>query len=85
MRFNVYTRPDGAFLLVPDCMTASREAEALHGPLAFCDTIDSDEYPVPALWDRVAAEIDQLSFAVLQPAVGRQMLGIDCQDHRARA
>lgn len=82
--FNVYTRPDGAYLLVPDCMLTPLEAEATHGPLTFCETIDSDRYPVPALWERVMDEIDQMSFAVLQATVGRQMLDLDCKDRQDR-
>jgi hypothetical protein len=77
--FNIYTRPDGAFLLVPECMEASRAAEVQHGPLHFCGTINSSEHPVPALWNRVLSETDDHSFAVLQESVGKQLLDIRCR------
>ena len=79
MIFSVYTRPDGAYVLVPDCLRVPRSAEALHGPLEYCDSIDSEAHPLPALWERVLDEIDQMSYAVLQAAIGRQMLGLDCE------
>jgi len=77
--FTVYTRPDGAYLLIPDCLRVPPTAEAAHGPLEYCDTVDSDQHAMPALWERVMAEVDQMSFAILQAAVGRQMLGLDCK------
>jgi len=77
--FTVYTRPDGAYLLIPDCLHVPRAAEVAHGPLQYCETVDSEEHAMPALWERVMAEVDQMSFAILQAAVGRQMLGLDCE------
>ena len=79
MIFTVYTRPDGAYLLIPDCLHVPRSAEAEHGPLEYCETVDSEQHALPALWERVIAEVDQMSFAILQAAVGRQMLGLDCK------
>ena len=85
MIFTVYTRPDGAYLLIPDCLHVPRAAEVAHGPLQYCETVDSEEHAMPALWERVMAEVDQMSFAILQAAVGRQMLGLDCEISRLRA
>lgn len=78
MIFSVYTRSDGACLLVPECMTAPHAAESRYGPLKYRARIDSGDFPVPAIWDRVSAEIDDHFYAVLQAAVGHHLLGIDC-------
>ena len=83
MIFNVYTRLDGAYVLVPECMTASLEAQRLHGPLEYCDRLDSDEHPFPGLWELVVRETDEHSFAVLQEPIGKQLLGIDCPNEDA--
>lgn len=83
MKFTVYSRPDGAYVLVPDCMLASQEAHSIHGPLTFCDSLDSEAYPMPAIWETVMSEVDQRSFAVLHPLIGQQLLGLDCEQLRA--
>ena len=79
MLLNVYTTADGRFLLVPECMSASLEARRLHGPLEFCVRIDSRDYPYPELWLRVLSEIDEQMFAVLEPAVGKWLMELECQ------
>jgi hypothetical protein len=79
MLLNVYTTADGHFMLVPDCMAASMDARRLHGPLEFCTRIDSHDYPYPELWLRVTAEIDEHSFAILEPAVGKWLMELECQ------
>ena len=71
MIFGVYTRPDGAYLLVPDCMKASAEAETLHGPLKFLELMDWPEEPLPDVWKTMMTELDGHSFVVLQDAVAR--------------
>jgi hypothetical protein len=68
MIFGIYARPDGAYLLVPECMTASAEAERLHGPLKFVEMMDWCEEPVPDIWKTVIGELDAHSFVVLPDA-----------------
>ena len=78
MVLTVCTRPDGSYVLMPESAKAMQAASATHGPLEFCERIDSDEFPIPSIWGRVFAEIEENQFAVIQPAIGRQLLGIDC-------
>lgn len=66
MVFNAYSRRDGALVLVPDCFVASRDAEARHGPLVFIGLIDHETHPLPAIWERVLADVDRQSYAVVR-------------------
>ncbi len=68
MIFSIYTRLDGGYVFVPSCMQASMEAERLHGPLRYLDSLEWSEGSLPAVWDTVMAEVDAHSFAVLQDA-----------------
>lgn len=74
MIVGIYSRPDGAYLLVPDCMTASAEAQRLHGPLKFVELMDWSEDPLPEIWETVIAELDAHSFVVLQDATVKFLL-----------
>lgn len=74
MIFGIYTRPDGAYLLVPECMKASAEAQRLHGPLKFLEMMDWTEEPVPDIWKTVMGELDIHSFVVLQDAAVQCLL-----------
>lgn len=66
MVFRAYARRDGALVLVPDCLIASRDAEARHGPLAFVGRIDHEQQPGAAIWARVLDDIDRQSYAVVR-------------------
>lgn len=66
MVFIAYSRGDGALVLVPDCFVAPRDAEARHGPLAFAGRIDHETHPLPGVWERVLADIDRQSYAVVR-------------------
>lgn len=81
MIFGIYTRPDGAYLLVPECMKASAEAERIHGQLKFLEMLDWSEEPNPAIWKAVMAELDEHSFVVLQDAVDTYLLESDASDY----
>ena len=85
MTLTIYTRPDGAYVLVPDSIEAIREAEARHGPLVHCERIDSEDFPIASIWNRVFSEIDDHLFAVVQPAIGRHLLGVECPGDTAFA
>ncbi|TCZ88333.1 hypothetical protein [Lysobacter sp. N42] len=66
MIFRAYARGDGALLLVPDCLVASRDAERRHGPLLFIGRIDDRHLADQAVWNRVLADIDRQSYAVVR-------------------
>lgn len=68
MIFGIYTRPDGAYLLVPECMQPSVEAEKLHGPLKFLELMDWCEEPLPDIWTTVMTSLDEHSFVLFQDA-----------------
>lgn len=76
MIFRAYARPDGAYLLVPDCLVASRDAESRHGPLRPVGYLDSDAQPDSALWQRVVGDIDRQSYAVVRQETGRRLLAV---------
>jgi hypothetical protein len=85
MLFAIYTRPDGAYVLVPDHVPPSVDAQNGTGPLTFCETINVNDHPHPAVWERVNAEIDRHSFAVLHATVAERFLSPHCGEARARA
>lgn len=62
----------GGFILVPDCMKASRAAEALYGPLRHCGSIDTAKLPA-ALGGSVEQDIEQELFAPLSPGLAMQL------------
>jgi hypothetical protein len=53
--------------------------------LTFCETINVNDHPHPAVWERVNAEIDRHSFAVLQATVAERFLTPHCGEARATA
>jgi hypothetical protein len=69
MIFKAYRRQDGAVVLVPECMLASKEAESRHGPLAYAGLVDSSCVADPAAWRRVLADIDRQSYAVVRSSL----------------
>lgn len=73
MIFNAYERDDGALVLVPDCFVASRDAEARHGPLVHVGRIDARLLPEPRIWQRVLADMDRQSYAVVRGSM-RELL-----------
>ncbi|GAB2518957.1 hypothetical protein [Lysobacter humi (ex Lee et al. 2017)] len=66
MFFEAYRRPDGALLLVPDCMLASREAQLRHGPLVALGRVHADPDRDDALWRRVLTDIDRQSYSIVR-------------------
>lgn len=61
----VYWGGEG-FVLVPDCIVASREAERRFGPLTFCGSLDTQGLSED-LTARIDQEIDERSFVRLNP------------------
>ena len=74
MDFKAYRRPDGAYVLVPDCLVASRDAQARHGPLALVARFDAPCTPDDPVWARVLADIDRQSYSVVRRDTGEQLL-----------
>jgi len=79
MEFKAYRRPDGAYVLVPDCLVASRDAQARHGPLVLVARFDSTCPQDDPIWGRVLADIDRQSYAVVRRDTGEHLI------HRAAA
>jgi hypothetical protein len=74
MDFKAYRRPDGAYVLVPDCLVASRDAQARHGPLALVARFDAPCSPEDPVWHRVLADLDRQSYAVVRRETGEQLV-----------
>jgi hypothetical protein len=80
VKFDIYTRTDGAYVLIPEGSAVLREIESLYGELTFCETIDERDYPIAAIWQTVHGALERTSHAVLAEAIGRRLLGLDCED-----
>ena len=76
MDFKAYRRPDGAYVLVPDCFVASRDAQARHGPLVLVARFDAPCPPEEPIWHRVLSDLDRQSYAVVRRETGEQLLQI---------
>jgi len=74
MDFKAYRRPDGAYVLVPDCLVASRDAQARHGPLMLVARFDAPCPPEDPIWNRVLADLDRQSYAVVRRETGDQLM-----------
>lgn len=74
MDFRAYRRPDGAYVLVPNCLVASRDAEVRHGPLALVATFSVDCAVDDPVWHRVLGDIDRQSYAVVRRETGEKLL-----------
>lgn len=77
MIFKAYARRDGAFVLVPDCLIASRDAELRHGPLVYVGHVDASRHEEPAVWNRVLADIDRQSYAVVRSSISQLLIPDD--------
>jgi hypothetical protein len=74
MDFKAYRRPDGAYVLVPDCLVASRDAQARHGPLVLLARFDATCPADDPVWNRVLEDLDRQSYAVVRRQTGEQLL-----------
>ena len=68
MRTRVYSQQHGSFLLVPDCMVASAEAEHKFGPLQDWGCAETDHFPAD-LKELIEREFDARSYALLPDEV----------------
>jgi hypothetical protein len=73
MKFAVYVKSNGSYVLIPVSLAG---AEYIHGPLQYCDTIDSDAYPLPTLWAAVMTAVNLQMCAEVQDVIGRDILGV---------
>ena len=76
MDFKAYRRADGAYVLVPDCLVASRDAQARHGPLTLVARFHANVAATDPIWDRVLVDIDQQSYAVVRRDTGDRLLSL---------
>lgn len=83
MVFTGYLRNDGALVLVPECFLASREAHARHGPLRFAGHFESDSQPGAKLWERVLADMDRQSYAIVRHETGQGLACVERMQQRA--
>lgn len=74
MELALYTSTAGRCVLVPDCFLPSAESERRYGPLRRCGSVHLAEPVDDALWQRVLAELDRRSFAVLRRNDARRLL-----------
>ena len=61
-----------AWLLVPDCMQASRAADRRYGPLEFLGEIEHESLEA-AEWKSVLAGLDAESFATIPEGTARRL------------
>ena len=76
MKFAVYAQPGDTYLLIPDCLSG---ADYIYGSHR-CGTIESDEYPLPALWAAIAVEVDARACAEVQGVIVRRLLGLGYEE-----
>ena len=82
MNCNLFACADGGYLVTPECMLASTEAQALHGTVQrFLGVIDCALFP-EEMRLFVEAEIEQHAFAFIARHAGDQVLAIR---HNVRA
>lgn len=72
MSFRLYASSAGDFLLVPECMQASRSADAQFGPLTFLGCVDPLALSTDVLGD-VWAQLDANPFAIIDEASARSL------------
>lgn len=72
MSFRLYASSAGEYLLVPECMQASRAATDRFGPLTFLGCADPMALTPDELGD-VWVQIDAASFAVVDEQLARAL------------
>lgn len=83
MKFDVYTRNDGCYVMMPEGSVGMDGVVAMYGELLFCETIDPADYPLPAIWDTVNNELERYDHVVLPESIGRRLMGLHCDDGHA--
>lgn len=72
MAFRLYASSAGDYLLVPECMQASRSASEQFGPLTFLGCADPLALSSDELMD-VWAQLDANSFAIVDEELARSL------------
>ena len=86
MKFDVYIRQDGCYVLMEQGSAALAGVLAMYGPMDFCETITEEEYPLPAIWATVHNELARYDHVVLPESIGKRLMGLDCEtDHPENA
>ena len=80
MKFDVYIRQDGCYVLMLQGSAALAGVLAMYGPMDFCETISEAQYPLPAIWATVHNELARYDHVVLPEAIGKKLMGLDCED-----
>ena len=76
MNVNLFACIRGGYLLTPECMLASSEALALHGPTrCFLGVVECALFP-EEMHLQVEAEIERHAFAFVEQHAGDQVLEI---------
>ena len=76
MNLNLFACIQGGYLVTPECMLASTEALALHGPTQrFLGVVDGALFP-EEMRQQVEAEVDLHAFAFVAQHAGDQVLAI---------
>ncbi|HET6435672.1 MAG TPA: hypothetical protein VFG18_08210 [Xanthomonadaceae bacterium] len=76
-QFDLYATPSGAFIAVPDCLRPSMEAETRHGPLRWRARLVLDADADGALVVHLASQVEEYSYAVLDPDATQPLLQRD--------
>ena len=76
MNLNLFASIRGGYLVTPECMLASAEALALHGPTQrFLGVVDSALFP-EEMRLQVEADVELHAFAFVEQRDGDQVLAI---------
>ena len=76
MNLNLFACIRGGYLVTPECMLASAEALALHGPTQrFLGVVDCAQFP-DEMRRHVEAEVERHAFAFVLQHDGDQVLAI---------
>ena len=76
MNLNLFACSRGGYLVTPECMLASTEAQALHGPTQrFLGVVDGALFP-EEMRQQVEADVERHAFAFVEQHTGDQVLAI---------
>ena len=75
MEAMLYSSIGGALVLVPACFEPSMELQEAHGRLQRCGRVDLTQSSGTPLGQRLIADFDRRSYAVLSPKDARRLFG----------
>lgn len=68
--------PEGGYVFVPDCFLPPIECEHLYGPLLACGHMTIPHDQADGRWQRIIADIDRNSFALIETADAETLFGV---------